>query len=336
MRFDRRPAAVLGILILCFGASGQNSENPHLVYKKKYIMGTVFEIAAYGESSGRVLTAIDSAFQEIVRMDDLMSNYKPESALSHLNRSAHFHTEKVPLDLYRVIEQALEFSRLSEGKFDITVGPLVNLWKAALQGDAAPSLTQQRQAQACVGYDKIELTPPDHVTFHSSCLQLDLGAIAKGYAVDRAAEILHSSRIQDAFINAGGSTIVALGSPPGQTGWRVHLRDPSHRVDPYVMLNNGSVSTSEQTASSLLGRDSPGHIIDPSTGRPLETQFAVSIIAATGTMSDGLSTTLLLLGPQRGKALVKRTSDVSAVWLSSKAQMETATNGRQILFGPEL
>jgi thiamine biosynthesis lipoprotein len=102
------------------------------------------------------------------------------------------------------------------------------------------------------------------------------------------------------------------------------------------MLNNGSVSTSEQTASSLLGRDSPGHIIDPSTGRPLETQFAVSIIAATGTMSDGLSTTLLLLGPQRGKALVKRTSDVSAVWLSSKAQMETATNGRQILFGPEL
>ena len=336
MRFDRRPAAVLGILILCFGASGQNSESPHLVYKKKYVMGTVFEIAAYGESSGRVLTAIDRAFQEIVRMDDLMSNYKPESALSHLNRSAHFHTEKVPLDLYRVIEQALEFSRLSDGKFDITVAPLVNLWKAALQGDAAPSLTQQRQAQACVGYDKIELTPPDQVTFHSSCLQLDLGAIAKGYAVDRAAEILDSSRIQDAFINAGGSTIVALGSPPGQTGWRVHLRDPSHRIDPYVMLKNGSVSTSEQTAPSLLGRDSPGHIIDPSTGRPLETQFAVSVIAPTGTMSDGLSTTLLLLGPQQGKALIKRTSDVSAVWLSSKAQMETATNGRQILYGPEL
>lgn len=129
---------------------------------------------------------------------------------------------------------------------------------------------------------------------------------------------------------------MALGSPPGQTGWRVHLRDPSHRVDPYVMLKNGSVSTSEQTAPSLLGRDSPGHIIDPSTGRPLETQFAVSVIAPTGTMSDGLSTTLLLLGPQQGKALVKRTSDVSAIWLSSKAQMETATNGRQILFGPEL
>ena len=336
MRFNRRPAAVVGVLILCFGASGQNSENPHLVYKKKYIMGTVFEIAAYGESSVRVSSAIDNAFGEIVRIDDLMSNYKPKSALSQLNRSAHFHTEKVPLDLYRVIEQAVEFSRLSDGKFDITVAPLVDLWKAALQGDSMPSLTQRQQAQACVGYDKIELTPPDQVTFHSSCLQLDLGAIAKGYAVDRAAEILDSSRIQDAFINAGGSTIVARGSPPGQTGWLVHLRDPSHRVDPYVVLKNGSVSTSEQTAPSLLGRESPGHIMDPSTGRPLETQFAVSVIAPTGTMSDGLSTTLLLLGPQQGKALVKRSPDVSAVWLSSKAQIETATNGQRILFGREL
>jgi thiamine biosynthesis lipoprotein len=336
MPFDSRPAAVLAVLILCFGASSQNSENQHLVYKKKYIMGTVFEIAAYGESSGRVSSAIDSAFQEIVRIDDLMSNYKPESALSHLNRSARFHTEKVSPDLYRVIEQAVEFSRLSQGKFDITVAPLVDLWKAALQGDSAPSPAEQRQAQACVGYEKIEVTPPDQVRFHSSCLQLDLGAIAKGYAVDRAAAILDSFRIQKAFINAGGSTIVALGSPPGQTGWLVHLRDPSHRVDPYVMLKNGSVSTSEQTAPSLLGRDSPGHIIDPSTGRPLESRFAVSVSATTGTMSDCLSTTLLLLGPQQGKALVKRTRDVSAVWLSSQAQIETATNGRQILFGGEL
>src|SRR5215469_16228978 len=146
MRFDRRPAAVLGILILCLGASGQNSENQHLVYKKKYVMGTVFEIAAYGESWERVSSAIDSAFEEIVRIDDLMSNYKPESALSQLNRSAHFHTEKVPLDLYRVIEQAADFSRFSEGKFDITVAPLVDLWKAALQGGSIPSPAQQRQA----------------------------------------------------------------------------------------------------------------------------------------------------------------------------------------------
>jgi thiamine biosynthesis lipoprotein len=336
MRFDRRSAAVLGILMLCLGASGQNSENQHLVYKKKYIMGTVFEIAAFAESSDRASFAIDIAFQEIVRMDDLMSNYKPESALSQLNRSAHFHAQRVPTDLYRVIERGLQLSKLSEGKFDITVAPLVNLWKAALAGGSTPSTEQQRQAQACIGYDKIELIPPDQITLQSSCLQLDLGALGKGYAVDQAAEKLHVLGIENAFLNAGGSTIVAMGSPPGQAAWLVRLRDPSHKVNPYVMLKNGSVSTSEQTTRSLLGHESPGHIIDPSTGMPVETQFSVSVIAPTGSMSDGFSTTLLLLGPQQGKILVSRTHDVSAVWLSPKAQVETATNGPQIFFGEKL
>src|SRR6202035_3603198 len=96
--------------------------------------------------------AIDKAFQEIVRMDDLMSNYKPESALSRLNRSAHFHTQKVPPDLYRVIEQAVQFSRLSDGKFDITVAPLVNLWKAALRGENTPTRAQEEEGRNCVGY----------------------------------------------------------------------------------------------------------------------------------------------------------------------------------------
>ena len=299
-------------------------------------MGTVFEIAAYAESSEKASAAIDKALQEIVRMDDLMSNYKPESALSRLNRSAHFHTEKVPRDLYRVIEQALQFSRLSDGKFDITVAPLVDLWKAALSGDSMPSLSQRQQTENCVGYKKIELTPPDQITFRSSCMQLDLGAVGKGYAVDRAGEMLRSSGIRNALINSGGSTILAMGAPPGQPGWLVHLRDPSRKVDPYVILKDQSVSTSEQTAVSLLGPESAGHIIDPATERPVETQFAVSVITSSGTPSDGLSTTLLLLGPKLGKPLVDGMSNVSAIWLSPKAELETVTNGARIFFGKQL
>lgn len=333
MRFDKRCAAALVVFCFWLGSSVQSSENELLVYKKKYIMGTVFEIAAYDAVSEHASTSIEKAFQEIVRIDDLLSNYKPDSALSNLNRSAHFHPEKVTSDLYSVIEQSVQFSKLSSGKFDVTVAPLVNLWKAALAGDSMPSPVQQQQARTCIGYEKVELTPPDQITFHSPCLQLDLGAIGKGYAVDRAAEILHSLGIRDALINAGGSTIVAMGSPPGQTAWRVHLRDPSHKIDPYVMLKDQSVSTSEQTPTSLLGRESAGHIIDPDTGRPLETQFAVSVIASTGTLSDGLSTTLLLLGPKQGKSLVTRTSDVSAIWISPKAEIETAMNGPQIFLG---
>ncbi len=335
MRSNKRCAAAL-LFFFSLGSSLQSSENKVLVYKKKYAMGTVFEIAAYDATSEHASASIDKAFQEIVRIDDVLSNFKPESALSQLNRSAHFHTEKVPSDLYRFIEQSLQFSKLSGGKFDLTVGPLVNLWKAALSGDSMPSAAQQEQARACVGYEKIELTPPDQITFQSSCLQLDPGSIGKGYAVDRAAEILRSQGIQDALINAGGSTMMAMGSPPGQTAWRIQLRDPSNQIRPYVLLKDQSISTSEQTPPSLLGRDSAGHIIDPDTGRPLQTQFAVSVIASTGTLSDGLSTTLLLLGPEQGKSLVARTPDVSAVWISPKAQIETAMNGPQILLGGKL
>ncbi|MGA7752170.1 MAG: FAD:protein FMN transferase [Candidatus Sulfotelmatobacter sp.] len=337
MRFGKQWAAALGVVILYVASSAaQSSDGPILVYKGKYVMGTVFEIAAYAESSEKGSAAIDKAMLEIVRMDDLMSNYKPESALSRLNRSAHFHPQKVPPDLYRVIEQAVQFSKLSGGKFDISVAPIVNLWKAALSGDSLPSLSQRQQAEDCVGYDKIELTPPDQITFRSSCMQLDLGAIGKGYAVDRAGEVLHSYGIRNALINSGGSTILALGSPPGQRGWLVHLRDPSHKLDPYVVLKDQSVSTSEQTAVSLLAPESAGHIIDPTTGRPVETQFAVSVVTSSGTPSDGLSTTLLLLGPKVGKSLVDGMSNVSAIWLSPKAEMETVTNGPPIFFGKQL
>lgn len=336
MLSDRRWAATLVIAILAIASSAQNSNKPILGYKQKYAMGTIFEIAAYAESREQASAAIDKAFEEIVRMDDLMSNYKPDSALSRLNRSAHFHTERVPTDLYRAIERAVQFSRLSGGKFDITIAPLVNLWKAALSGDAMPSLAQRQHAQECVGYEKIELSPPDQITFRSSCMQLDLGAIGKGYAVDRAGEILNSFGIRNALINSGGSTILAMGSPPGQPGWLVHLRDPSNKIDPYVVLKDQSVSTSEQTAVSLLGPESAGHIIDPTTGRPADSPFAVSVITSTGTPSDGLSTTLLLLGPKAGKPVVEGMSNVSAIWLSPKAELETVTNGPQIFFAKRL
>jgi FAD:protein FMN transferase len=324
------------IVLLCAAPTLQSSEDTSLVYRRKYVMGTVFEIAAYQDSSQDVSDAIEKALREVVRIDDLFSNYKPESALSTLNRSAHLRTKRVPSDLYLVIEKAVELSKISEGKFDISIAPLVNLWKVALSGEATPTAAQEREVRDCVGYEKIVLTPPDQITFRSPCLQLDLGAIGKGYAVDRAGEILRASGVRDALINAGGSTILAMGSPPGQSAWLVHLRDPSRQIDPYVMLKDESVSTSEQSLASLLGQDSPGHIIDPVTGRPLKTEFSVSVIAPNGTMSDGLSTTLLLLGPEKGKSLMKSMQGVSAIWISPKAQMENVMSGPQILFGKRL
>lgn len=333
MRCDRRTAAAtcLGLLI-SISALAQSPDNPVLVYKKKYVMGTVFEIVAYDQSPEHASLVIEKAFQEIVRLDDLLSDYKPDSGLNQLNRSAHFHMQEVTPDLYRIINESVKFSRLSGGKFDITVAPLVNLWKAALRGEAIPTRSQQEAVRSCVGYESIELIPPNRIRFQSPCLRLDLGSIGKGYAVDRAADVLRASGIRDALINAGGSTILGMGSPPNQTGWLIHLRDPSHKIDPHVILKDTTVSTSEQTAPSLLGNETPGHIVDPETGMPLKTDLAVSAVANNATASDALSTTLLLVGPTKGKAIVKNVGNVSAVWISPAARVETAIGGPQILF----
>ena len=128
---------------------------------------------------------------------------------------------------------------------------------------------------------------------------MDLGAIGKGYAVDRTAAVLRSCGIECALINSGGSTFYAMGSPPGQSGWLVHLCDPSAHVDPHVLLNENSVSTSQQTPPA--------------------------------TASDALSTAFLLMGPAKGRDLVKRLPNVAAVWVSPEGLPQTVTSGPEIL-----
>ena len=319
-------------LFIALASTRLSSAPAPFIHKKKYLMGTVFEIVAYGESLPRVSDAVDKALEEMARLDDVMSDYKADSALSRLNRSAHFRAETVPPDLYRIIEESLQYSRLSDGKFDITVAPLVTLWKAAIRGARPPSAAEQAKLRGCVGYQNIELLPPDRVEFRSSCLQIDLGAIGKGYALDRAVEVLRGHGISNALLDAGGSSIYAMGTPPGRKAWVLNLRDPSKKLNPQVMLSDSSVSTSEQTPPSLLLKNSPGHIIDPEKGMPLQTALAVSAVAKTATASDALSTTLLLVGPERGKKLVKKVPEAAAIWISADGQSKSASSGPKILF----
>ncbi len=319
-----------GLILHEFNQNSAKQVGTALVHKTKYAMGTVYEIAAYEESPAHASEAIDKAFAEIVRLDEVMSNYKPESDLSRLNRNGHFHAERVPKDLYRVIEESLRYSKVSRGKFDISVGPLVDMWKATLRGASVPSEAEQRKMEACAGYEKIELRPPDEVEFHSPCMRIDLGSIGKGYAVDRAVEILRASGIHDALVDAGQSTIYGMGAPPGRRAWEVHLRDPSGRVDPTVMLSENSVSTSEQTPPSVLGNAMAGHIIDPQNGKPIERKYAVSIVAKSGMASDALSTTLLLLGPEEGKGVVKQLAEAAAIWISADGETQMVSSGPRI------
>lgn len=304
---------------------------PRLVYKERYAMGTVYQILAYSPSPARASEAMDAALAEIVYLDHVMSNFDPESDLSRLDRSAHFAAARVPPDLFAVIRDSLAYSQLSDGKFDITIAPVVDVWKAAQREGAPPPTTEIDRLRSCVGYQKIQLIPPDRIEFRSSCMRLDLGAIGKGYAVDRAVEVLRAHGVRNALVNAGGSTFFGLGAPPGKLGWLVHLRDPSGRLDPEVVLHNNSVSTSEQWRASLIEAGAFGHIIDPVTDRPVKSNFAVSVVAPTGTQTDGLSLTLFMMGPSAGKLLVeKKLPNTAAIWVWPSGKSEMVSTGPKI------
>lgn len=329
---DRQPQ---GPLTTARVLSPEQSIHPGLppVLKRHFAMGAVFEIAVHQANAAQASQAIDQAFQEIDRLEQMMSIYKPESELSRLNRTAHLQTQTVSPDLYQVIERSLHYSELSEGAFDVTAGPLAERWKAVGRGERTPSPAEEERLRRNVDYRQVELILPNRIRFHSAQLAVDLGAIGKGYAVDRAAAVLRSCGIESALINSGGSSFYAMGCPPGQPGWRVHLCDPSAQLDPQVLLKDSSVSTSKQTPPSVLGLPSFGHIIDTIVGEPLKSETAVSVVAETAMASDALSTALLLMGPSKGKNLVERLSNVAAVWISPEGLSRTATSGPEILMG---
>jgi len=332
MRWNRgcTGGTILQFLLLGLAQTQVSAQTNQLVYRKEYAMGTVFEIAAYNSSPSLASRAIDKAFAEVIRLDHMMSDYDPGSDLSRINRTAHYRAELVPADLYRIIQQSLVYSKLSTGKFDITVGPLSRVWKKEIRGGNAPSAEQIKELQKCIGWQKVVLVPPDRVELRSSCMALDLGAIGKGYAVDRVAAVLRSFGIKNALINAGGSTIYAMGAPPGLPAWLVHLHDPTRKRGPAVSLRDNSVSTSEQTRNPQAGSAPFGHIIDPVKGIPVTTPYSVSVVADSATESDALSTTLLLMGPERGRALVRNLPNVSAVWISSQGGSEMVSHGPRI------
>jgi FAD:protein FMN transferase len=301
------------------------------VFRKHYAMGSVFEIVTYRTDPAKAYRAMDLAFQDIDRLEQAMSLYKPASELSRLNRSAHRQAQTATPDLYQVIQESLRYSELSEGAFDVTAGPLAERWKAVGRGEQVPTPAEEKRLRCGMGYRQIELIPPNRIRFHSPRLAVDLGAIGKGYAVDRAIDVLRSCGIECALMNSGGSTYFAMGTPPGQSAWLVHVCDPSAHVGPHVLLKGNSVSTSQQTPPSLLGMPSFGHIINAVAGEPLKSATAVSVVAESATASDALSTAFLLMGPEKALDVVKGLPKVAAIWISPEGLQQTVTSGPEIL-----
>jgi thiamine biosynthesis lipoprotein len=290
------------------------------IHRSRYSMGTMFDIVIYHPSRMDAERAIGQALSEIVRLDQVMSNFKSDSGLSRLNREGGRGFVAVDPSLYDVIRESIRFSHLSGGRFDVTIAPVLRTWKNAHAEGRTPSDRELAAAKQCVGYDKVETAAPDRIRYRTDCVEIDLGGIGKGYAVDRAIAVLQSEGIAHALVNSGGSSIAAIGSPPGRDGWPVHLGTDTARA-PSLLLRNESVSTSQQNLVTLaFARGRFGHIIDPRTSGPVASDLAVSVVARSATASDALTKAMLMLSMDDARALLAHFPGASAVWMSSAGE----------------
>ncbi|MGH9309914.1 MAG: FAD:protein FMN transferase [Vicinamibacterales bacterium] len=297
------------------------------VHQQRYSMGTMFDIVAYHTSQAAAEDAIGKALDEIERLDRVLSHYRDDSDLARLIREGRQQFVAVDASLYEVLRTAAEFSERSGGRFDVTIGAVVKAWKGAQAEGRGPSATDLAAAKRCVGYQQIETAPPDRVRLRSDCLDIDLGGIGKGYAVDRAMGILRSASIRHAFVNAGSSSIAAVGHPPGQAGWTVRLGTGSQTI----LLRDQSLSTSQQLLVPVgAGATSFGEILDVRSGMPVGDGVVVTVVAPDATTADALSTTLLMMSPDEGIELLSQNPNVSALWASRTGELMREYRGSNV------
>jgi thiamine biosynthesis lipoprotein len=246
-------------------------------------MGSVYSLVLYDEDRNKMESAADDAFDEARRLDALLSNYRPESEWSKINREAAAHPVAVSKELFDLLAACVQYSRSSEGAFDITVGPLMKVWGFYKGTGHLPQPGEVKHALAQMGYTSLILNASAHtVAFAKSGMDLDPGGVGKGYAVDKMVEILKKDGIQTALVSGGGSSIYGLGAPPDQPGWKIQIKNPynefQHVAD--VTLKNESLSTSGSYEKFFVAEGKTwSHIMDPRTGFPSQGTLSVSVIA---------------------------------------------------------
>jgi thiamine biosynthesis lipoprotein len=267
-------------------------------------MGTVLRITAYGPEAGK---AIDAAFAEVERLEALLSNYRTDSELSRLNAGAGQGPRKIGPDLAEFLSVCRRWTDATEGAFDPTLGPVVRAWGFTDRKYRVPSDEELARLRERIGPERWIVTK-DAAELKAAGMELDPGAIGKGYAVDRAAQVLKARGVTVALIDFG-STQVAMGAPPGKEGWIIGIRDPS-APDRFVskqVVKDGAVSTSGSAEKFFeVEGKRYGHILDPRTLRPVEGVVSVSIRGADGTSTDAAATAIFVLGPEAGRALAEK------------------------------
>jgi FAD:protein FMN transferase len=301
-------------------------ESSEIIVESRPLLHTFVEIKACGENASQ---AMNAAFAEMERVNSLLNNYNPESEVSAINKNAGLAPVEISIDTFAALKAAIKFGDISGGAFDVTIGPLLELWGFATdetgKGIKEPDYYLLMEIKSFVDYKALEINSSGNDKFvrrtawlKKHGMRIDVGAFSKGYTSDMAIKVLKKCGIKSALIAAGG-TICAIGTKPDSSPWRVGIKHPRKENSflTVVSLKDRSVSTSGDYEKFYKKEGKRRtHIIDPRTGMPLEKMQSVTVIAGSGVESDALSTALFVLGPVEGIKLAEGLQDVEALIVS--------------------
>jgi thiamine biosynthesis lipoprotein len=303
-------------------------------------MYTQFEFTLYARpgdtSTASIQEIANEAFAAVDSLEAQISEWRRDSQTSYINQHAAQEPVRVATDLLDLLLTARTVHRDSHGAFDITVGPLIENWGFYRNQGRVPSDEELTKTLAVVGMDKVVLNDKERtVRFTVPGTRLDLGGIAKGLALDRAADVCRQYGVTIALLDAGTSSVLVLGAPPHhERGWTVRVGDPYNK-DRYIEeieLRDASLSTSGSFAKFFeLGGKKYCHIFDPRTGKPVEGILSASAIAPSGMISDALSTAFFVLGEEGTREYCRTHPDVRAVIVPIPES--GSPQGRRINFG---
>ncbi len=318
---------VLGFIFLLAFPSFLLAQDPRLFRQSRILMGTSVEITVSLVEPKTAEEAMEAAFQEVERINHLMSHYRPDSEVSQISRQAGQKEVRVSPETLEVIERALYFSRLSDGSFDITIGPVFRLWN--FREGKIPSEGVLKENLERVDYRKIKIDRARSTVFlEGPRMELDLGAIAKGYAVDRACAVLKKSGIGNFLVNAGGDLKVG-GEKEKGLSWTIaiqHPRLPSEFIVKLRPKDAGVATSGDYEKSFIKDEERYHHILVPSTGMPARECQSVTILAPSAMDADALATTVFVLGPQKGFALIEKMPDVHAIIVNRRGSVLLSPN----------
>jgi thiamine biosynthesis lipoprotein len=296
-------AAVCLLFLASCASSPSKSSSARNLQRFEYEqaqMGVPFKVLLYAADEQQAETAARAAFARIEALNAVMSDYDSDSELSKLSQQSGS-GKAIPVsdDLWRVLSKAQQIAEESQGAFDITIGPCVNLWRKARREKEMPDARRLEQARQRVGYEKVILDSSNHaVKLTVPDMRLDLGGIAKGFAVDEAMKALASHGIERALVAGSGDLLVSE-APPGKMGWTIEVSAFDEAGGPrneFLLLSNKAVATSGDVFQRVeINGQRYSHIINPRTGIGLTNHSLVTVIADNCTTADALATTLSVL-----------------------------------------